>query len=138
MYKDFFYDAYFNKSWHLLYELNCYLIKHISKEFLGVKTEFADSKQFKSCGENADKLLSLLLSIGVKDYVSGPAAKTYINEEQFKQVGINVIWKDYCGYPEYKQIKTPFEHGVSIVDVLFNTGDKAADYIWNWRKTSVR
>ena len=132
MYKDFFYDVYFNKEWEFLYELNRYLIQHISKEFLGIKTEFADSRDFNSQGERAQKLLSLLLSIGAKDYVSGPAAKCYLPEEEFKKSGINVIWKDYSGYKEYKQIKEPFEPGVSILDVLFNTGEEAPIYTFSF------
>lgn len=130
MYKDFFHDVYFNKEWEFLYELNRYLIQYISKEFLGIKTEFADSRDFDSRGERAQKLLSLLISIGAKDYVSGPAAKCYLPEEEFKKSGINVIWKDYSGYKEYKQIKEPFEPGVSILDVLFNTGEDASNYIF--------
>ena len=136
MYKDFFYDVYFNKEWEYLYELNRYLIKHISKEFLGITTEFADSRDFASQGQRAEKLLSLLLSIGAKDYVSGPAAKDYLPEDEFKKSGINVIWKDYQGYKEYKQIAYPFEHGVSIVDLLFNTGTEAPFYTFlNCEKT---
>lgn len=137
MYKDFFYDAYFNKEWEFLYELNRYLIQHISKEFLGIKTEFADSRDFNSQGERAQKLLSLLLSIGTKDYVSGPAAKCYLPEEEFKKSGINVIWKDYSGYKDYKQIKEPFEPAVSILDILFNTGEEASIYTFSNCESSI-
>jgi hypothetical protein len=131
MYKDFFFDVYFNKKWENLYELNRYLIINISKEFLGIKTEFADSRDFNSEGQKAEKLLSLLKAMDVTDYVSGPAAKDYISDEEFNTRGINVTWKDYSGYKEYKQIKEPFEHGVSIVDVLFNTGKEAPNYTFN-------
>ena len=131
MYKDFFYEVYFNMQWDNLYELNRYLIKTISKEFLGIKTEFADSRDFESDGQKSEKLLSLLGSIGVNEYVSGPAAKDYITDEEFAKRGINVIWKDYSGYKEYKQVRVPFEHSVSIIDVLFNTGENAPYYTFN-------
>ncbi len=32
------------------------------------------------------------------------------------------------------ELYRPFEHGVSVLDLLFNTGDKAPYYIWGWRE----
>jgi hypothetical protein len=43
-------------------------------------------------------------------------------------------WKNYAGYPEYPQRFPPFEHGVSILDLLFNTGPEAPQFIWGWRQ----
>ncbi len=131
MFKDFFYDVYFNKQWENLYELNRYLIKTISKDFLGITTQFADSRDYNSEGQKADKLLSLLHNVGTTEYVSGPAAKDYISDKQFEEIGIKVIWKDYSGYKEYKQVREPFEAGVSIVDLLFNTGKNAPIYTFS-------
>ena len=131
MFKDFFYDVYFNKQWENLYELNRYLIKTISKDFLGITTQFADSRDYNSEGQKADKLLSLLHNVGTTEYVSGPAAKDYISDKQFEEIGIKVIWKDYSGYKEYKQVREPFETGVSIVDLLFNTGKDAPIYTFS-------
>jgi len=37
-------------------------------------------------------------------------------------------------YPEYPQLFPPFEHQVSILDVLFNCGPEAPYYIWGWRE----
>ena len=37
-------------------------------------------------------------------------------------------------YPEYKQFDYNFNHNVSILDLLFHTGDDASYYIWGWRK----
>ena len=41
-YEDFFYDVYCRREWQYLYQLNRYLIEHISRDFLGVETKFAD------------------------------------------------------------------------------------------------
>ena len=38
-------------------------------------------------------------------------------------------WMDYAGYPEYPQLHPPFEHGVSVLDLLFNVGPQAARYL---------
>lgn len=130
-YNDFFYDCCFNHTWEFLSDLNQYLIKAISRKFLKIETQFEKSENFFSEGSRADKLLSLLLSIGAAEYISGPAAKAYLPEDKFKQAGINVIWKDYSKYKVYRQMRDPFEHRVSIVDLLFNLGEDAVFFYKN-------
>lgn len=66
-------------------------------------------------------------------YVSGLSAKNYIDETRFAQLGIELVWKEYGGYPEYPQFHPPFEHNVTILDLLFHTGPDAPYYIWGWR-----
>ncbi|MDR1754993.1 MAG: WbqC family protein [Eubacterium sp.] len=132
-YSDFFKNTFFEIRWKYLSELNSYLIKKIAVNFLGISTVISDSRDYMSAGTKQDKIISLLKSAGATRYVSGPAAKAYIDEAQFEEAGIKVIWKDYSGYPEYKQLCEPFEHGVSILDLLFNTGADAPYYIWGWR-----
>jgi hypothetical protein len=36
---------------------------------------------------------------------------------------------DYAGYPEYPQLRGPFEHSVSAIDLLFNTGPEAPRFM---------
>ena len=55
-------------------------------------------------------------------YVSGPLAKNYIDENEFSKRNIELCYKDYSGYPEYKQLYPPFSHYVSVLDLLFNVG----------------
>lgn len=133
LYKDFFEYVYMENTWHNLSELNHYLIKNISK-FLGCNTQFVDSRTIQSSGKKQEKLLSILDSLKATTYISGPAAKAYIQEEDFKKRGIQLIYKDYSGYPEYPQFYPPFRHDVTILDLLFHTGPDAPYYIWGWRE----
>lgn len=126
--------VYLECRWEFLYELNRYLIQTISKEILNLDTGFEDSRNFLSQGARDEKLLTLLQSIGCDVYVSGPAAKNYMDVSKYSGCGIDVIWKDYSGYPVYPQKMEPFNHQVSILDLLFNTGDDAPYYIWGWRE----
>ena len=59
------------------------------------------------------------------DYFSGPAAKNYMDESIFEQDNIKVHYFDYSGYQQYNQLFPPFEHGVSILDLIFNEGGKS-------------
>jgi hypothetical protein len=99
-----------------------------------MKTTFTSSNDYTSTGKKADKLLSLLLSANCTEYVSGPAAKSYLDESAFNEKGVQVVWKEYAGYPEYRQMTTPFEPNVSIIDMLMNLGVATPHYIWGWRE----
>ena len=79
-------------------------------------------------GKN-EKLINICKQLGSKIYLSGPAAKSYIDEGLFKLNGIYVEWMDYSGYPEYEQINGDFMPNVSILDLIFNTGTEAKNYI---------
>lgn len=132
-YRPFFEDVYLGRRWDRLSELNHFLIRHIARDFLGIETAFADSRSYALSGHKQDRLLELLGKVGAQRYVSGPAARDYIDPERFSQAGIELVWKDYGGYPAYPQRFPPFEHGVTILDLLFNVGPDAPWYIWGWR-----
>ena len=136
-YKDFFEDCYLGRKWEYLYELDQYLTIEISRRFLGITTEFADSRDFETHGAKHERLLNLIKSIGnVTVYESGPAAKDYIVPADYKAAGIELCWKSYENYPEYNQSGDSFTHYVPILDLLFNTGPDAPYYIWGWREKS--
>ncbi len=132
-FKAFFEDVYLGRKWHSLSELNQYLIRTIACNFLGITAEFQDSRQYLLAGRKQDRLLELLAVTGANRYISGPAAKEYVEPDRFAQAGIELVWKDYKGYPEYPQRFPPFEHAVTILDLLFNVGADAPHYIWGWR-----
>lgn len=135
-YQPFFEDFFLRRRWTNLSEMNQHLIRRISTDFLGINTEFHDSRQYELTGQKQDRLLELLEKAGATRYISGPAAKAYIEPARFDAAGIELVWKDYSGYPEYPQRFPPFEHGVSILDVLFNVGPDAPEFIWGWRERS--
>jgi len=136
-YQEFLEFVYLESKWETISAINQFLIKKISSDFLKISTRFDNSKNFASSGSGHQKLLSLIQSTGAEVYVSGPAAKSYIHAEDYQNAGIQLIWKDYSDYPEYRQLFQPFEHHVSILDLLFNTGPDAPYYIWGWREDSI-
>lgn len=130
-------DSLLGRKWSCLSDLNQHLIQLIARDILGVKTRFDDSRRFQLQERKQERVLALLNAVGAKTYVSGPAAKTYLNEDQFLAAGINLLWKDYSGYPEYPQPHPPFEHAISILDLIFNVGAASPSYIWGWRTASI-
>ena len=132
-YEEFLWSVYLERQWTYLYELNRFLIEHISRDFLGITTKFSDSRDYPTHGVKHEKVLSLVKSVKADLYLVGPAAKDYIIAEDYARAGIELVWKDYSNYPEYPQRGKNFTHYVSILDLLFNVGDAAPWYIWGWR-----
>ena len=111
-----------------LTDINEYLIREICG-FLEIKTEIKRDSDFELIEGKNEKLLNICKQLGSEVYLSGPAAKSYIDESLFKLNGIDVEWMDYSGYPEYEQINGDFMPNVSILDLIFNTGTEAKNYI---------
>ncbi len=76
-----------------------------------------------------ERLVDLCKQAGAGEYISGPAAKGYIDEDMFKKEGIRLSYMDYSRYPEYAQLFPPFEHAVSIIDLIFNEGPNAPEFM---------
>lgn len=77
----------------------------------------------------SERLIDLVTKAGGSEYISGPAAQDYIDTQLFEKAGIKLIWMDYSGYPEYPQLYPPFEHGVSVLDLIFNCGENAKNFM---------
>jgi hypothetical protein len=111
-----------------LSEINLLLINEISG-FLGINTKISFSSDFILEGNKSGKAMNICLQAAADEYITGPAAKSYIDVEAFNKEGINVKWMDYSSYMEYKQLFKPFVHKVSIIDLIFNTGRKAPEFM---------
>lgn len=102
--------------------------------FLGVKTPITWSTDYLSCDaldalDKNDRLIEICRRAGATTYLSGPAAKAYLDLPPWDGAGIGVEWMDYSDYPEYPQLHGPFEHGVSIVDLLLMQGHEAGAWL---------
>lgn len=76
-----------------------------------------------------DRLVEICLGRHATEYVSGPAARAYIEVEKFRNAGVSLRYANYSGYPVYEQHATAFEHGVSILDLLMRCGPAAREHL---------
>ena len=127
-YKDIFEELYLNCKEEYLSQINYKFISVIN-ETLGIKTKLRWSSEFKLLDGQTEKLLGICKDCNTDIYLSGPAAKDYFNEELAKRENIKVEWMDYSGYKEYEQFNPPFEHGVTILDLIFNEGKNAKKFM---------
>ena len=99
-------------------------------EIMGIETPLFLLKTMKDTPNDPnDKLLSICQSYGATHYISGPSAKDYIDVKKFKEKGMELKWMSYDHYLKYPQIHPPFEHGVSILDMIFNVGPEWKKYM---------
>ena len=109
-------------------QLNRRLIETVCT-YLGIKTVITNSWDYTLLDGKTERLAVLCVQAGGTEYISGPAAKDYVDEKVFSDLGIKLTWFDYAGYPEYPQLWGEFTHGVTILDLLFNCGKDAPRYM---------
>lgn len=119
---------YLERSWNRLSDLNRTFLDAMCG-YLGIETRLTWSSDYQLPDGRSERLAGICAQARATEYVSGPAARDYLDLAAFAAHGITVRWFDYAGYPEYPQLWGEFVHGVSIVDLAFNCGRGARDYM---------
>jgi len=127
-YRDIFEELYLNNDEEYLSLVNYKFIKVVNS-ILGIQTKIRWSSEFDLVDGQTERLIQICKDCNATEYLSGPAAKDYFNDDIAKQENIKVSWMDYSGYTEYDQRFPPFEHGVTILDLIFNEGSNAMKYM---------
>jgi len=124
-----------------LYDPQMTLLSEVNRTFLkalcgmlGIGTDIVDSRDLELAGDRNGRLIDACKKLGATTYLSGPAAQGYLDVNSFQEQGVEVEWMEYGGYPEYPQVFKPFQHGVSVLDLLFNTGPDAGSFMKHVRK----
>jgi hypothetical protein len=107
-------------------QLNRRLIAAIC-DYLAIQTTISNSWDYTLVDGKTERLVDLCVQAGGAEYISGPAARSYVDDKAFAD--IKLTWFDYAGYPEYPQLWGSFTHGVTILDLLFNCGRDAPRYM---------
>ncbi|CAK8724863.1 putative protein MT1555 [Candidatus Electrothrix laxa] len=119
---------YLAKTYTHISQLNRRFIQAICN-YLGIRTVITNSWDYTPIDGKTERLADLCVQAGGMEYISGPAAKDYIEESIFTDMNIKLTWFDYADYPEYPQLWGEFTPGVTILDLLFNTGKDAPQYM---------
>lgn len=127
-YAELFEDIFLNNTARWLSEVNRQFIQAIAK-VLGIGTKISASMDYRLIEGKTERLVDLCVQAGATDYLSGPAAREYIEPACFAAAKVGLSYMDYSGYPEHPQFHPPFEHGVTVLDLLFHTGSEARKYM---------
>ena len=137
MYKDVFEEIYLNTTEKNLSKINYAFIKAIC-DILKISTTLLWSSQFELKDDRNERLIHICKERNGTDYFSGPAAKFYMDESLFNTQNICVHYFDYAAYPEYNQMFGDFSHEVSILDLIFNEGPNATNYLKSFDAVSEK
>ena len=96
---------------------------------LGIRTPLYRSENLGHATGKNERLIQLCQAVGGTHYLSGPAASCYLDEAAFATAGLGLSYMGYDGYLEYPQLYGEFQHAVSVIDLLFNTGADAPAFL---------
>lgn len=97
--------------------------------YLQIGTKITNSWDYTLQEGKTERIVGLCAQVGGEQYISGPAARDYLDPNVFQDAGIQLTWFDYSGYPEYPQLWGAFNHRVTILDLLFNCGKESHRYM---------
>lgn len=113
-----------------LSRVNNHLLSGLCR-LLSIDTPLTWSSDYALEDGRTTRLVSICRQAGATEYISGPAARAYLDPAEFTAAGITLTYADYDSYPEYPQFHPPFEHAVTVIDLLMHTGPEAPRYLKN-------
>jgi hypothetical protein len=118
----------------LLADLNIRLI-HWFMKTLGIDTKLLISSSLGQSGKRTELLANLCAAQGANLYVSPIGSAVYLLKEKDALLakGVEVVFQHY-EHPEYKQLFPPFFPYASVLDLIFNEGDRAAEILRRGRR----
>lgn len=123
-------DLYMGCSSQWLTEINRYFIKRIMF-YLNINCDIKDIRDYTLVDGKTEKLVSICEQFSADIYITRSAAQNYIDENLFADKEIEIQHANYADYKEYDEDYPPFEHGVSILDLILNKGKEFLSFLKN-------
>lgn len=103
---------------------------------LGIQTRLLRSSHLRQFGKRTELLANICGVLGAQQYVSPLGSAAYLLHEMdvLLDRGIEVIFQHY-EHPQYRQLFPPFCPYASILDLIFNEGERALEILRSGRQT---
>ena len=122
-----FFEEVYSKEWRLLSEFNEAFIRYILGQ-LELDVDVLKSSELGVTGQKTDLLIDICKKTGADTYLQGSGGRDYVEVEKFQDAGLKVVFQDFEP-PTYPQQFGEFIPNLSIVDLLFNVGPEAKNYL---------
>lgn len=121
----------------LLADLNCRIIDWLCKS-LKLPVKRIRSSELGESGKRSQLLVNLCRRRQADSYLSPIGSAVYLSEElhHFSDAGIQVAFHHYV-HPEYAQLFPPFCPYASVLDLIFNEGNRSMEIIRSGRRPSL-
>ena len=125
-YIDFFEEIY-STHWEKLHDLNMKTMLYMV-EALDINTQFYLSSELTSESTGTQRIIDICKALDADTYLSGISGNDYLDQKVFKKNNVKLEYQRYAS-KEYKQLWGDFIPNLSVIDLLFNLGDKAKEFI---------
>ncbi len=112
------------QPWRSLVELDL-AVAGLLGSWLGLDERIVRSSELELQGNRSQRLLDLCRRFGATRYLSGDAARAYLDVDLFAAGGVSVEWQTYA-HPVYPQCHGDFVSHLSAIDLIFNCGPDSA------------
>ena len=130
-YRKFFEEVYnANTKWEKLHDLNVKTMLYLMEQ-LDIDTPFYFSSELLKNHppmKGTQRIVEICKELDAELYLSGISGRDYLDKTLFEESNIKLGFQKYIPR-EYKQLYGDFIPNLSIVDLLFNLGDKARNFI---------
>ena len=137
-----FFKKIFEEKWEKLIDLDLEIIYFVLQE-LEIKTKIILSsemefekklKQKKDIADiKAERIVFFMKELNGDEFFEGAAGENYINKELLQKKSIRIVFQNYR-HPVYIQKFGEFISHLSIIDLLFNHGEKSLDILSDKRQ----
>ncbi len=125
-------EIYLKRTWSKISDLDVFATQLLAKT-LGLTPEWVLASDLNVQGsKDGEKIIGICEKLDCDFVLNGPAAQEFINHDRFAEKGIRTEYMTY-EYEPYPQLFLPFIHGVTVLDVIFNCGPQAPDFIFSKR-----
>jgi hypothetical protein len=104
--------------------LNIEIVKRLAT-LLGIDTPIYVACELGDFPQDPDeRLIAITKHFGSDTYLAGAGGREYMDLEIYSTSGIKVLFQDFQ-HPVYSQLFGGFEPLMSVIDLIFNHGDKS-------------
>jgi hypothetical protein len=116
-----------HRRWDRLVDLDIAVVG-LMAGWLGLTRRIERSSALNIAGEKSERLLNICRHLSASTYLSGAAARDYLDVPLFEQMGVRVEWQQFQ-HPVYPQQHGAFIPYLSALDLILNCGTDAHDVL---------
>ncbi len=120
-------EAIYAKRHARLMEINMDFLEFLFGCF-GLEPRPLFSSELHIQGKSTARLVEMVQQVGGNRYLTGTGSRAYLEESQFTEKGIAVAWQTFQP-PDYPQLHGTFIPHLSSIDVVFNLGPDAKEFL---------
>lgn len=126
-YKEEFENIYKQEEIETLSQLNLKILMFLLRK-LKIEKKIIMASEYNFKGAKSDLVLDMCVSLKATKYIFGSQGINYVDQNKFKKKNVEIFFQDFK-HPKYKQLNGNFLPYMSVIDLLFNEGEKSLEKI---------